>query len=387
MNKRDMQYAIVGGGIGGLSTAVALQRKGFNIIVYEAAPAFKPLGAGLALAGNAVKAYQDIGIEAEIVGAGKQLADAFIKDENGRVISQTDIREMTRLFGVLNSFTIHRADLHERLVSLLQPGTLVFGKAVNAITTKNDLVAIGFGDGTQANAHFVIAADGIHSVIRKHLMPGAEPRYSGYTCWRAVIDKAPPEANLDEACESWGRGRRFGVVPLAGNRIYWFATLNAKQNDSAMRKATVKDLEEVYKGFHSPIPQVLALTRDEQLIWGDIIDLKPINRFAFPRILLIGDAAHATTPNLGQGACMAIEDAATVANALDKYEPQEAFQRFEQHRLKRTASIVNQSWTLGRLAQWENGMLRTLRNAALRRVPQRMIRQQLQELYDVTFTS
>src|SRR5262249_19549594 len=154
----------------------------------------------------------------------------------GKVISQTDIREMTRLFGVLNSFTIHRADLHKRLAGLLRPGTLMFGKAVSGIATGDDSVTMQFSDGGKSLANYVIAADGIHSVIRKHLLPGTEPRYAGYTCWRAVIDTVPPEANLDETCETWGRGRRFGIVPLAGNRIYWFATLNASRNDPAMRK-------------------------------------------------------------------------------------------------------------------------------------------------------
>ena len=378
-------FAILGGGIGGLSLAVAMQRKGLHAIVYEAAPAFKPLGAGLGLAANAVKAYEDIGIDQEVVGAGKKLKHAFGKEQNGKVISQTNIEELTSLFGVQNSFTIHRADLHNILAGLLKPDTLQFGKAATAFTQNDAGISITFADGTIAEADYLIAADGIHSVVRRKLLPQASPRYSGYTCWRAVIDVLPEGMNMEEMSETWGKGRRFGVVPLTNNRIYWFATLNAKANDPAMCDAGVKDLARFFNKFHFPIPQILELTKDDQLIWGDIIDLKPIKHFAFGRVVLIGDAAHATTPNLGQGACMAIEDAATLANCLARYQPEEAFKKFEANRIKRTTGIVNQSWTLGKVTQIENPVLIALRNAAFQSLPQSFIQKQLHALYDVSF--
>lgn len=378
-------FAIIGGGIGGLTLAVALHRKGIAAKVFESAPSFKPIGAGLGLAANAVKAYVDIGIDQEVVGAGKKLKRAYVKDHRGNTITQTDIEELTLRFGVLNSFTIHRADLHEVLADQLAPGTLTFGKSVVDVHQDSTGVTLTFSDGLKQQAEYVIACDGIHSVIRRKLLPQSLPRYSGYTCWRAVSDNIPTHLNLDETTESWGSGKRFGVVPLNNNRVYWFATLNAKQDDPRMRSATVNDLKAFFRDFHSPIPEILARTRDEQLIWGDIIDLKPIHQFAFGRILLMGDAAHATTPNLGQGACMAIEDAASLANALRKYEPEEAFRKFEAHRIVRTTSIVNQSRTFGRIAQLENPLLIALRNAAFRRVPVGTIHKQLKELYEVSF--
>jgi len=379
------QFAILGGGIGGLSLAVAMQRKGFRVTVYEAAPVFKSLGAGLGLAANAVKAYTDIGIEKEIVGAGKKLKCAYGKDTAGGVISYSDMDELTQRFGVLNSFTIHRADLHNILVTLLTPGTIQFGKAATDVTPTVDGVDISFADSSRHHADYLIAADGIHSLVRKKFLPESTPRYAGYTCWRAVIDDVPAEVNMDEMSETWGKGRRFGVVPLVGNRVYWFATLNARANDPQMKGATTSDLKSIFNNFHSPIPQILDRTRDDQLIWGDIIDIKPITRFAFDRIVLLGDAAHATTPNLGQGACMAIEDAATLANALTRYNAVEAFTQFERHRISRTTGIVNQSWTLGKITQIENPILMSIRNGLFRRLPQRMIYKQLSALYDVSF--
>lgn len=378
-------FAILGGGIGGLSLAIAMQRKGLRVVVFEAAPEFKPVGAGLGLAANAVKAYADIGIDKEVVGAGKKLKRAFCKDHDGRTISETDIEELTRVFGVQNSFTIHRADLHRILSGLLLPGTIQFGKSAVDFNQHTTGVSVSFSDGTTQEADYLIAADGMHSIVRNKLVPETRPRYSGYTCWRAVIDDLPPGINMEEMCETWGQGRRFGIVPLANNRIYWFATLNAKANDPRMRDARVEDILNFFNRFHFPIPEILVRTKDQQLIWGDIIDLKPIRQFAFGRIVLIGDAAHATTPNLGQGACMAIEDAAALTNSLSKYEPEEAFRRFEIHRIKRTTGLVNQSWGIGRIAQLENPILIALRNALFRRIPQKIIQNQLKALYDVSF--
>lgn len=378
-------FAILGAGIGGLSTAIALQRKGFHVTVYESAPAIRAVGAGLSLSGNAILAYQEIGIGEEVIAAGCRLQVARIRDQQGRLISETTSAELKERFGVLNNFTLHRADLHDLLSGLLMPGTVELGKAATGINQDATGVTIRFSDGSQVRTDYLIAADGIHSVVRKQMLPDSLPRYSGYTCWRAIVDDLPQGMDLNEITETWGSGRRFGVVPVGQNRIYWFATLNAPPLDPRMREARAKDLREYFDGFHSPIPQLLERTRDDQLIWGDIIDLKPIPRFDFERVVLLGDAAHATTPNLGQGACMAIEDAATLMNALVKYEPMEAFRRYSSHRVVRTTGIVNQSWRVGRLAQLENELLRRLRDNAFRMLPKSATLGQLKDLFDVSF--
>lgn len=379
------KFAIVGGGIGGLTLAIAMQRKGLEVTVFESAPQFKPLGAGIALAANAMKAFEDIGISREIIQAGRKIKRMYGKDDRGRVISFTDAAQLTEQYGVVNNFTIHRADLHDVLAKLLKPDTMSFGKACVGFEQTEIGVSIDFSDGSTASADYLIACDGIHSSIRKKLLPKSLPRYAGYTCWRAVVDDLPDGFNPDETTETWGPGRRFGIVPLSNNRVYWFATLNAKANDNKSKKFTTKDLSQVFKNFHFPIPEILDRTKNEQLIWSDIIDLKPISRFAFRRVLLLGDAAHATTPNMGQGACMAIEDAATLANGLIKYPTEEAFQKFETHRIKRTTHIVNQSWSFGKIAQLENPLLISLRNGLFRKIPQSTIDKQLKALYEVSF--
>lgn len=380
------KFAIVGGGIGGLTVAVALQRKGFDVTVYESAPQFKPLGAGLGLAGNAVKAFFEIGIAEDVLALGKVMKVLRIKDHKGNTITETNSEEMSARFGTVNNFTIHRADLHRVLLNHLEPGTVVLDKNCVDVNQDANGVTLHFGDNTIAQADDVIACDGIHSPIRKKLLPDSLPRYAGYTCWRAVIDKVPANFDFSQTSETWGPGCRFGIVPLAGNRIYWFACMNAKRNDPVMRSFRSQELLACFKTFHSPVAEILKLTRDEDIIWGDIIDLKPIERFAFGRIVLMGDAAHATTPNMGQGACMAIEDAAVLANCIEDYaSPEEAFRQFEQKRIKRTTTIVNTSWTLGKAAQLENRLLISLRNTAVRLTPSRVAERQLKFIHDISF--
>jgi 2-polyprenyl-6-methoxyphenol hydroxylase-like FAD-dependent oxidoreductase len=382
----NYHYAIIGGGIGGLTLAVALQRKGFNVKVYENAPAWKPLGAGLGLAGNAIKAFREIGIEEDILRLGKVIKQIHIKTASGKKILTTDSEKVSARYGVVNNFAIHRADLHEVLVSLLLPGTVVLNKRCEDFQSTPQGVKLTFQDGTSAEADFVIASDGIHSVFRKKLVSGSKPRYSGYTCWRGVISDLPSDFDMNETSESWGAGSRFGLVPLTGNRVYWFACLNAPQNDTVMKSLGAEEILSFFKDFHDPIPQLLQRVRDQDVIWSDIIDIKPLKKFAFGNVLLMGDAAHATTPNMGQGACMAIEDACVLANLLEKQmQPDRAFIEFEKQRIGRTTRIVNDSWMLGKVAQWENPLLVSMRNWLMSVTPESATERQFQFIYNVSF--
>lgn len=373
--------ALVGGGIAGLTLGIALQRKGFSVKIYEGAPQIQALGAGLALAANAVKAFMEIGISEEVLKAGKVLKVLRIKDERGKILTETDSEKITARYGFINNFTIHRADLHSVLISQLHPGTLELNKRCVDWQSRGAATILRFADGSYTLADHVIACDGIRSVIRKKLLPYAAPRYAGYTCWRGVTEQLPEGFDPEETSETWGAGGRFGIVPLSNNRIYWFACLNADANDPHMQAYTSDDLLRHFGHFHKPVPQILESTPAERIIWNDIIDLRPLKKFAFGNILLVGDAAHATTPNMGQGACMAIEDAAVLARCMEENRsPSEAFRQFEKKRIARTTTIVNKSWNIGKVAQLENRFLIALRNAVLKRTPASVTEDQIKFL-------
>lgn len=376
-------FTIIGGGIAGLTTAIALRRTGFETILFEAAPAIQPLGAGLALAANAMQAFGRLGLADQVVQQGRQL-DAFtILDERGKVVTRTDSRGLSQRYGI-NNFAIHRADLHGVLLAQLPPAAIQTGKRAIGIDQQPNGVLVHFDDGNYHRTDYLLVADGIHSLLRQQLLPGSTPRYAGYTCWRAVVHW--PGNPLHEATETWGSQGRVGVVPLTGDRVYWFACVNAPAHSPAMRRTTVAQLAGRFARYHAPIPDLLARTPDENLLWNDIIDLNPLTHYAFGRTLLLGDAAHATTPNLGQGDCQAIEDAVVLADELvNNDSPATAFAAFERRRLPRTHYITNTSWRLGQVAQAANPLLISLRNSLFRHLPDSVNERQLKTLYAVDF--
>jgi 2-polyprenyl-6-methoxyphenol hydroxylase-like FAD-dependent oxidoreductase len=374
---------ILGGGIAGLSTAIALKNVGIEAIVFEAAPEIKAVGAGLGLGANAIKAFRVLGIDDEVMNAGRFLPAFTVYDEKGKQLARTDSVSVSKKYG-LDNFTIHRADLHALLLSKINPGCIQTNKRVERMEQNENNIILHFQDGTMHETDYLIAAEGIHSVVRKYVLPDCKPRYAGYTCWRAVIDNS--NLQLNECSETWGSKGRFGIVPLANNKIYWFACVNATANNIVMKNYTVDDLQKQFAGYHHPVEAILKATKNENLIWADINDLKPINRFAFNNILLIGDAAHATTPNLGQGACQAVEDAVILASEIkNNSNITIAFKKFERRRLKRIHWIVNTSWRIGKIAQLENKFLIRCRDFLFRNIPKKVNEKQFTKIYTTDF--
>jgi 2-polyprenyl-6-methoxyphenol hydroxylase-like FAD-dependent oxidoreductase len=368
---------ILGGGIAGLTTAVALQRTGIRAQIYEGSPELHAVGAGLGLGPNAIKAFDAIGLKEQLLARGHSLRSFAILDERGRTITRTVAPNDDA-----GNFTIHRADLQELLLEQLPADTIRTGLRAQEILPDEDGVTIRSTDGSLVRTSYLIAGEGIHSLVRLSLQPGSLPRHAGYSAWRAVIHA--PDIQLDEATETWGPHGRFGIVPLSRGRVYWFATAKGTYRD--FQGVGVKDLVKRFAAYHAPVQEIIARTTDDQLIFNDICDLKPLKRFVHGRIVLIGDAAHATTPNLGQGACQAIEDAVVLAQAIN-CEPtmRHAYRAFEMARLGRTRWVIEASRRLGDVAEIDDPLLIRLRNLLLRMMPPSVNERQLARLADVHF--
>jgi 2-polyprenyl-6-methoxyphenol hydroxylase-like FAD-dependent oxidoreductase len=206
---------IVGGGIAGLTTAIALNKAGFSTTIFEAAPEVKAVGAGLALAANAMKAFQKIGIAEDVIAEGRILPAFLLLDQQGKQLAKTNSEVLSKKYGVDN-FTIHRADLHRVLLSKLDPTTVHSNKRIVDIVTQGEKTVLTFQDGSTHETEVLVAADGIHSPIRKKLLPESKERYAGYTCWRAIIDNT--KLQITESSETWGNNGRFGIVPLSAQQ-------------------------------------------------------------------------------------------------------------------------------------------------------------------------
>lgn len=378
-----MKFTILGGGIAGLTTAIALKQKGFEVEIFEAAPQLKPVGAGLGLGANAIKALQALSIDKPIIAAGRKLPTFSFYNHKGTLLNTTDSQLLSQKYG-LDNFAIHRAALHTQLLAQLANTSIHLNKKAIGYIQNGTTTTVRFADGSTHNTQCLIVADGIHSAIRQKLLPAVQPKYAGYVCWRGVVEGS--EIELNEASETFGPKGRFGLVPLANNQLYWYACINAPQNSTVYPSYTVEDLKQHFAGYRNPIQKVLEKSAAIKLLFGDISDLPPLEKFAFGTILLIGDAAHATTPNMGQGACQAIEDAVVLADELGKtHNIQTAFTNYENRRRARTRYITLQSRKIGQVAQWQNPILGAIRDTLMKSLPHSLRMKQFDKLYAVDF--
>lgn len=379
MQSQHTPFLIIGGGIAGLTFAIGLRKNGIDALIAEAAPEFKPVGAGLVLAANAMKAYRLLGMNETITDAGNAINHFDILDHTGKLITST---AMDAVGDGTPNVAIHRAALHQVLVNELNPENIVNDFRSKEISIVGDKYEVTFENGRSITCEYLISAEGIHSVVRDWAFPGAQLRYSGYTCWRGISDivKGVP---FDKATETWGPSGRFGIVPVGDGKVYWFAVKNGPENSEKLRSYNKADLIKAFTDYHAPVSQLIHHTHPETIIFNDIIDLKPIPRYAKGNMVLIGDAAHATTPNMGQGACQAIEDAVILAECIkSQLTVAKAFETFERKRLRRTHQIVNRSWTLGKIGQLENRGLIKVRNLLLRSMPSSVSKKNIEKVYD-----
>lgn len=365
---------VVGGGIGGLATARALLRKGWEVTLFEQAPAFGVVGAGITLAPNAVRALDWLGLGAELRSRGMAQGAAGIRTASGRWLIRTRIEELKERFGV-PAFALHRADLHHMLTDAISAATLRTGHRATSVSNEGDKAAVSFDgpDGPgKTRADLVVAADGIHSRLRTVMFPEHPgPAYAGYVTWRGIVPTGVKLGTGLEAAvtETWGRGKRFGIVPLADGRVYWFAT--ASLPEGTHTDDDLGDLAARYRGWHAPIPQLLDATPRETMLRHDIYHLEtPLPQYVMGRAALLGDAAHAITPDLGQGACLALEDAVTLAAmTTGGADMPAALAAYDRVRRPRTQGLVRVSGQIGKVAQWRNPLASAVRDLLVRLIP------------------
>ncbi len=376
-----MRAIVVGAGIGGLSTAIALRRVGVEATVFERAGELKEIGAGVALAANAVRALRGLGLADAIKDIGVPVRDAEICSWQGEVLSRLPVLEIEQRVGA-ESMAVHRADLQAVLLKELGQEKVRLGAKCVGFEQGEEGVVAWFGDGREERGDLLIGADGLRSAIRTQLIGDGPPRYAGYTAWRAVVK---PERELlppGYARETWGRGARFISVQIGEGRVYWAATRNAPQGEeeapvASRRKSAVS---EIVRGWHEPIEELVSSTEETSILRTDIYDRKPVKRWSKGWVTLLGDAAHPMTPDLGQGACQAIEDAVALARCLsEEGSVASALQLYVAWRVPRTTALIRSSRRVGQVGQLQNPLACWLRNALVRMVPSRVQLRQLEQ--------
>jgi 2-polyprenyl-6-methoxyphenol hydroxylase-like FAD-dependent oxidoreductase len=348
-----MRVILIGSGIAGLTAAIGLRKVGIEVTVYERAPELREVGAGISLWANALRALDYLGAGDAVRAVALALDQSEFRAEEGRrVRARFSAASFEKQVGVSPFVAmVHRAELVGALAGFLPAGVARYGFECVGVEQTGSRVAVRFANGHADEADAVVGADGIKSAVRSILFGPQEPRYAGYTCWRGLCPR-PAAIKAGYIGEWWGRGRRFGITTLTGDRVYWFATHNAPAGrHSADELAVVADL---FRGWAEPVPELIATTPPDRLLHNDIVDRPPTRSWSVGRVGLIGDAAHPTTPNLGQGGCQAIEDGVVLARALAANpDPARALEAFAAERYERTAGITRESWRIGQVSQWE----------------------------------
>ena len=379
MAPRAASAVVVGGGIAGLASAAGLLRGGWSVTVLEQGTTL-PLGAGIALAPNGVRALRWLGLADALRAFDVAQGDSILRTDTGRELMRTTMGDMERLFGA-PSYGLNRWQLHRILLDAAAEARLHTHCRVTGVASGGGRARVTFegpnGD-DEIEADLVVVADGVHSKTRRALFPEHPgPTYVGYWAWRGLVVTPDAYRIIFPAAfvETWGRDRRFGIARLSDAGLAWYAT---ELGPEGVRYTEgLGALADSYRGWPDPIPQVLALTLSQTLLCHDVYYLaQPLPTLVRDQIALVGDAAAAITPDLGQGGCQALEDAVTLVAAIgpghtrpDLTRLQRGLAAYDAQRRPRRRRVGRMSARVSRVVRMSNPVGMAVRNTAVALTP------------------
>jgi len=377
--------AIVGGGIGGLTAAIALRERNVRAHVYEAAPELREVGAGIWVPPNAMQVLARMNLAERVAAEGTPIRAAELRDTCAGLLRRADLSHAERVFGH-PTIAIHRGRLQRVLAEAAGAAIIHTGMRCTGVEARGRLVAAHFGGGGEVLAGAVFGADGLRSAVRESIFPGVKLRYSGQTSYRGTVEYALPAQFDGVGWEVWSAGARVGFSAIGHGQVYWYATMDAPAGGTDTPGALRARLGALAAAFPAPVPELIAATDPAAVTRTDLCDFAPIRAWHSGRVALLGDAAHATTPNLGQGGAQAIEDAWVLGEYLAAtLYPQLAYADYQRVRKPKARKVVDTSWRMGKMAHLSNPLARGARNLLLRHVPESFVRRQSEALYRLNF--
>jgi 2-polyprenyl-6-methoxyphenol hydroxylase-like FAD-dependent oxidoreductase len=364
---------IIGGGIGGVTAAIALQQAGFDVTIFEQAEELREVGSGLPLWTNALRALYKLGLTDIVETIGESVTGGSISTWQGDILAELRAEDLLKKLGVIN-IVVHRAELLAMLLKALGEDKVQLGARCVGFTQDAALVTARFADGREAAGDLLIGADGLHSVMRSQLFGATKPRYAGYTCWCGHSHIK----GTGLGTWAWGKGYQFGIAPMNHGRAYWFAQKYAPEGEHDKAVGRKHEVLELFHDWHDPIPAVIEATEEADILRNDIYESEPLRHWSHGRVTLLGDAAHTMTPNLGMGACQAIEDAAVLGACLKAEEDiAAALKVYEKRRVRHANAIAFLARLVGQIVQLENPGISNTRNVIMKRTPMSTILKRL----------
>jgi 2-polyprenyl-6-methoxyphenol hydroxylase-like FAD-dependent oxidoreductase len=376
MNLSKFNIGIIGGGIGGVAATVALHRAGIEATVYERAAELREVGAGMMLWPNATRVLKELGLLERVAACSGPNQHFLVRSSVGTILMDIGLGRFE-----VPALCTRRSDLLDALLSALPLERIRLGHDFEFFGQLEHGVSVHFAGGVSAKHDFVIGADGIRSRIRSQLLGVHEPIYRGYTVWRGLahLRGAVPSGSNSE---TWGRGKRFGILNSGGDRFTWYATANTDSGHIDSSEGRQSELVRMFAGWHEPVERLIEATDEANILKNGAYDLAPLKRWGQGRVMLLGDAAHPCTPNLGLGGCMALEDALVLAKSFCKEaSPELALRRYESLRRERTRHVQQRSLLMGHIGQWENGLIAGGRQMVTGMLPAKIFERNLRRVY------
>jgi len=356
---------VIGGGIGGVTAALALQQAGLDVTVFEQAEELGEVGSGLPLWTNALRALARLGLIDILETIGASVNAGSITTWQGDVLADLRTEELLKQLGTINT-VVHRAELLAMLLKALGEDKVQLGARCMGFSQDATRVCARFADGREAQGDLLIGADGLRSVVRTQLFGPSKPHYAGYTCWRGVAHIT--RSGLETW--AWGKGYQLGITPMNHGRAYWFAQKYAAEGAKDKPMGRKRELLELFHDWHDPIPAVIEATNETDILRNDIYESELLPHWSRGRVTLLGDAAHTMTPNLGMGACQAIEDGVVLGACLKaEADIAAALKLYERRRVRRANSIARMARLVGQAVQLENPLVSNMRDAIMKRLP------------------
>ncbi|KQR88562.1 FAD-dependent urate hydroxylase HpxO [Microbacterium sp. Leaf179] len=340
-----MRVIVIGAGVGGTSAALALQKLGHDVVVYDRMRENRPVGAALSLWSNGVKVLNWLGLGPQVAALGGQMDDmAYYDGHTGDELCRFSLAPVTTQTGQ-RPYPVARADLQQLMMDAVGPANIRLGRQLVGVSDDGETVTATFADGTTDTADLLIGADGARSIVRDYVTEptGIRPErsYSGYVNYNGLVAADERIGPLDQWTTYVGDGKRCAVMPVAGDRFYFFVDV---PGPSGVVEDRMSALEAAFGSWGAPGVRALldGIDADESLNRVEIWDIDPFDTWVRGRVAILGDAAHNTAPDIGQGACSALEDsfALGIVFATSTLGVEDALKRYERIRTERAGDLV-----------------------------------------------